>query len=53
MSEKSYAPPCAITDKMSNNLICKIHASLAIENNSLFWDQLTDIINGKSIRRRT
>lgn len=45
-----------INDKMSNNLrlrrdnrIRTIHASLAIENNSLSLDQVTDIINGKRI----
>lgn len=45
-----------INDKMSNNprlrrdnRISTIHASLAIENNSLSLDQVTDIINGKRI----
>ncbi|ETA78992.1 Fic family protein [Youngiibacter fragilis] len=46
----------AISDKMSNNprlrrdsRIRTIHASLAIENNSLSLDQMTDIINGKRV----
>ena len=45
-----------INDDMSNNprlrrdnRIRTIHASLAIENNSLSLDQVTDIINGKRI----
>ncbi len=45
-----------INDSMSNNpklrrdnRIRTIHASLAIENNSLSLDQVTDIINGKRI----
>lgn len=45
-----------INDNMSNNprlrrdnRIRTIHASLAIENNSLSLDQVTDIINGKRI----
>ena len=45
-----------IQDNMSNNprlrrenRIRTIHASLAIENNSLSLDQVTDIINGKRI----
>jgi Fic family protein len=45
-----------IDDNMSNNprlrrdnRIRTIHASLAIENNSLSFDQVTDIINGKRI----
>jgi len=45
-----------INDNMSNNprlrrdnRIRTIHASLAIENNSLSLDQMTDIINGKRI----
>lgn len=45
-----------INDQMSNNprlrrdnRIKTIHASLAIENNSLSLDQVTDIINGKRI----
>jgi Fic family protein len=45
-----------INDNMSNNprlrrdnRILTIHASLAIENNSLSLDQVTDIINGKRI----
>lgn len=45
-----------INDQMSNNprlrrdsRIRTIHASLAIENNSLSLDQVTDIINGKRI----
>ncbi|MDF2948879.1 MAG: uncharacterized protein K0R07_900 [Sedimentibacter sp.] len=45
-----------INDNMSNNprlrrdnRIRSIHASLAIENNSLSLDQVTDIINGKRI----
>lgn len=45
-----------INDNMSNNQrlrrdnrIRTIHASLAIENNSLSLDQVTDIINGKRI----
>ena len=32
-----------------DNRIRTIHASLAIENNSLSLDQVTDIINGKRI----
>lgn len=46
----------SINDHMSNNprlrrdnRIRTIHASLAIENNSLSLDQVTDIINGKRI----
>lgn len=46
----------SIKDNMSNNprlrrdnRIRTIHASLAIENNSLSLDQVTDIINGKRI----
>lgn len=45
-----------ISDNMNNNprlrrdnRIRTIHASLAIENNSLSLDQVTDIINGKRI----
>ena len=45
-----------ISDSMNNNprlrrdnRIRTIHASLAIENNSLSLDQVTDIINGKRI----
>jgi len=32
-----------------DNRIRTIHASLAIENNSLSIDQMTDIINGKRV----
>jgi len=46
----------SVNDHMSNNprlrkenRIRTIHASLAIENNSLSLDQVTDIINGKRI----